>query len=177
MDEKTKEKYVELTIPNEEVKYIFRNKIRNWFREKVEERDRTKLFDGIINKDVEQVEKELADMLLETISFNDAYESIYHGFIAGVLTGMKGYIVKSNREGGRGRSDIFIKPVTRRKPAYVIEFKIAEKFDQLEKRAEDALLQIEQRGYARELQDDGYATVIKYGIAFLGKDCLVKMQE
>lgn len=177
MDEKTKEKYVELTIPNEEVKYIFRNKIRNWFREKVEERDRTKLFDGIINKDVEQVEKELADMLLETISFNDAYESFYHGFIAGVLTGMKGYIVKSNREGGRGRSDIFIKSVTRRKPAYVIEFKIAEKFDQLEKRAEDALLQIEQRGYARELQDDGYATVIKYGIAFLGKDCLVKMQE
>ena len=111
----------------------------------------------------------MADMLLETISFNDAYESFYHGFIAGVLTGMKGYIVKSNREGGRGRSDIFIKPVTRRKPAYVIEFKIAEKFDQLEKRAEDALLQIEQRGYARELQDDGYATVIKYGIAFLGK--------
>jgi hypothetical protein len=24
---------------------------------------------------------------------------------------------------------------------------------------------------------DGYATVIKYGIAFLGKDCLIKMKE
>ena len=64
-----------------------------------------------------------------------------------------------------------------RKPAYVIEFKIADKFNQLEKRAEDALLQIEEKGYARELQDDGYATVIKYGIAFMGKDCVVKMQE
>lgn len=59
----------------------------------------------------------------------------------------------------------------------MIEFKIADKFNQLEKRAEDALLQIEEKGYARELQDDGYATVIKYGIAFMGKDCVVKMQE
>ena len=56
-------------------------------------------------------------------------------------------------------------------------YKIADKFNQLEKRAEDALLQIEEKGYARELQDDGYATVIKYGIAFMGKDCVVKMQE
>ena len=33
-----------------------------------------------------------------------------------------------NREGGTGRSDLFVKPVTRRKPAYVLEFKVAEKF-------------------------------------------------
>ena len=90
---------------------------------------------------------------------------------------MKGYIVKSNREGGRGRSDNFIKPVTRRKPAYVIEFKIAKKFNQLEKKADEALKQIQDRGYVLELQDDGYETVVKYGIAFLGKDCRVKMQE
>lgn len=177
MDEKTKQLYVELAIPNEEVKYIFRNKILTWFHEKVEERDRTRLFTAIINKDAETVEEELSEMLLETISFNDAYESFYHGFIAGVLSGMKGYIVKSNREGGRGRSDIFIKPVTRRKPAYVIEFKIAKKFNQLEKKADEALEQIEDRGYVLELQDDGYETVVKYGIAFLGKDCRVKMQE
>ena len=177
MDESTNDQHVELAIPNEEVRYIFRNKVRNWFREKVEERDRTRLFDAIVNKDPEQFEAELADMLMETISFNDAYESFYHGFILGILTGMDKYLIKSNREGGRGRSDIIVKSVTRRKPAYVIEFKIADKFNQLEKRAEDALLQIEEKGYARELQDDGYATVIKYGIAFMGKDCVVKMQE
>lgn len=177
MDERTHQQFVKLTIPNEEVRYIFRNKILTWFQEKIEERDRTRLFNAIINKAPKTVEEELEDMLLETISFNDAYESFYHGFIAGVLTGMKGYMVKSNREGGKGRSDIFIKPVTRRKAAYVIEFKIAEKFNQLEKRADDALQQIEERGYVRELNDDGYETVIRYGISFLGKDCMVKMAE
>ncbi|MDE6251057.1 MAG: ATP-binding protein [Lachnospiraceae bacterium] len=177
MDEGTKQQYVELAIPNEEVRYIFRNKVLTWFHEKVDETDRTGLFTAIINKDVQKMEEELSDMLLETISFNDAYESFYHGFIAGVLTGMKGYIVKSNREGGRGRSDIFIKPLTRRKAAFVIEFKIAEKFDELDRRAGDALKQIEERGYARELNDDGYGQVIRYGIAFHGKDCLVKLGE
>ena len=107
--------------------------------------------------------------------FNDAYESFYHGFLAGILSGMKGYIVKSNREGGTGRSDLFVKPVTRRKPAYVLEFKVADKFKQLDSKADEALQQIEERGYVRELEDDGYEVVYRYGIAFCGKDCIVKL--
>lgn len=67
--------------------------------------------------------------------------------------------------------------MTRRKPAYVIEFKVAEKFNQLNKAADKALKQIEDRGYVRELEDDGYATVYRYGIAFCGKDCVVKLAE
>ena len=177
IDDRTKQLYVELTIPNEEVKYIFRTKILGWFDEKVKARNRSKLFTALVNLDVETVEEEIVDMLLETISFNDAYESFYHGFLAGILSGMKGYIVKSNREGGTGRSDLFVKPVTRRKPAYVLEFKVAEKFNQLDSKADEALQQIEDRGYARELEDDGYAVVYRYGIAFCGKDCLVKLGE
>jgi hypothetical protein len=176
MDEKDN-RYATLALPNREVKYIFRTKILSWFQEKVKEKDLTRLYTALINKDVPVFEEELSEMLLETISFNDAYESFYHGFVAGVLSGMKGYITKSNREGGTGRSDLFIKPVTRRKPAYVIEFKIANKFSELDKRADDALQQIEDRKYVQELNDDGYATVIKYGIAFFGKDCLIKMKE
>ena len=72
---------------------------------------------------------------------------------------------------------MFVKPVTRRKPAYVLEFKVAEKFNQLDKAADEALAQIEDRGYVKELEDDGYATVYRYGIAFCGKDCLVKLGE
>ena len=177
MDDRTKQIYVELTIPNEEVKYIFRTKVLGWFDEKVKARDRSKLFTALVNLDVETVEEEVVDMLLETISFNDAYESFYHGFLAGILSGMKGYIVKSNREGGTGRSDLFVKPVTRRKPAYVLEFKVADKFNQLDKAADEALAQIEDRGYVKELEDDGYATVYRYGIAFCGKDCMVKLAD
>ena len=57
----------------------------------------------------------------------------------------------------------------------MLEFKVADKFSQLEEKAEEALRQIEERQYAKELEDDGYATVYRYGIAFCGKDCLVKL--
>ncbi|MBO5302941.1 MAG: AAA family ATPase [Lachnospiraceae bacterium] len=168
---------MELKIPNREVKYIFRNKVRTWFNEKVKARDRSKLFTALIELDAETVEEEIADMLLETISFNDAYESFYHGFLAGILSGMKGYRVKSNREGGSGRSDLFIVPVSRRKSAYVLEFKVADKIQKLEDAADKALAQIEEKNYVRELEDDGYSTVYRYGIAFCGKDCLVKLLQ
>ena len=177
MDVETKQRYVELKIPNEEVKYIFRNKVLGWFQETINRKDLSVLYQALIRQDPATLEQELTELLMKTISFNDAYENFYHGFIAGVLSGMNGYTVKSNREGGRGRSDLYIKPVTRKKPAYVIEFKIAGKFSEMEAKAEDALEQIEDRNYCQELFDDGYGTVICYGISFFGKDCLVKMKE
>lgn len=165
--------YMTLSIPNREVKYIFRTKVLDWFAEKVKEKDRTVLFEALIHQDVQTVKAQIADMLLETISFNDAYESYYHGFLAGIFSGMQGYVTKSNREGGSGRSDLFIRPVSRSKAAYVLEFKISKKYSGLEKKADEALRQIADKGYAKELHDDGYEKVIRYGIAFFGKDCAV----
>lgn len=110
----------------------------------------------------------------EDITYDEVYKTMDNLWNFMYFTG---YIVKSNREGGTGRSDLFIKPVTRRKPAYVLEFKVADKFNRLDATANKALKQIEDRGYPRELEDDGYATVYRYGIAFCGKDCLVKLAE
>ena len=177
MDENTQENFVELAIPNLEVKYIFRTKILKWFNEKIKLCDMTKMFDAIINKDVELFEIELNKLLLDTISFNDAYENFYHGFLAGVLSNMKGYIVKSNREGGTGRSDLFIKSVSRRGIAIVVEFKIANNIDDLEKKADEAIEQIEDRKYDMELRSEGYKNIFKYGIAFYKKDCLIKIKD
>ncbi len=168
---------MELAIPNREVKYIFRRKILSWFEEKVKEKDRTRLFQAVAECDAETMEEEITQMLLETISFNDAYESFYHGFLAGIFSGMKGYTVKSNRESGHGRSDLFIAPVTRRKAAFVLEFKIADSIRALEPKAKEAIQQIKERKYIRELNDDGYETVHKYGMAFFGKDCYVVWEE
>ena len=176
MDENTQENFVELAIPNLEVKYIFRTKILKWFNEKIKLCDMTKMFNAIINKNVELFEIELNKLLLDTISFNDAYENFYHGFLAGVLSNMKGYIVKSNREGGTGRSDLFIKSVSRRGIAIVVEFKIANNIDDLEKKADEAIEQIEDRKYDMELRSEGYKNIFKYGIAFYKKDCLIKIK-
>ena len=161
MDEDTQEKFVELAIPNLEVKYIFRTKILKWFNEQIKLYDMTKMFNAIVNKNPELFEVELNNLLLDTISFNDAYENFYHGFLAGVLSNMKGYIVKSNREGGSGRSDLFIKSVSRRGIAIVIEFKIANDIDDLEKKADEAIEQIEDRRYDMELRSEGYKNILK----------------
>lgn len=67
----------------------------------------TRMFNAIVNKKPEVFEVELNNLLLDTISFNDAYENFYHGFLARVISNMKVYIVKSNREGGTGRNDSF----------------------------------------------------------------------
>ena len=177
MDENTQENFVELAIPNLEVKYIFRTKILKWFNEQIKLYDMTKMFNAIVNKEPELFEVELNNLLLDTISFNDAYENFYHGFLAGVLSNMKGYIVKSNREGGTGRSDLFIKSVSRRGIAIVIEFKIANDIDDLEKKADEAIEQIEDRRYEMELRSEGYKNIFKYGIAFYKKDCLIKIKD
>lgn len=177
LDERTKTHYAELAIPNEEVKCIFRRKILSWFDEGIKKKDRTRLLQAVVDGDAQTMEEELAQLLLETISFNDAYESFYHGFLAGVLSGMKGYMVKSNREGGYGRSDLFISPVTRRKAAFVLEFKIAKNLRQLDEKALEAIRQIKDRKYMQELYDNGYEIVHKYGIAFFVKDCHVVYEE
>lgn len=175
--EKDDEHYVEMCIPNREVKYIFRTKVLGWFDEKVKAYDRSRLFTALTGLDAEVFQEELTNLLQSTISFHDAYENFYHGFLAGILTGMDAYSVKSNREGGNGRSDLFIRPVSRLKPAFVLEFKVAGKIRQLDEKADEALRQIEEKGYARELEDADYAIVHRYGIAFCAKDCLVKLQQ
>ena len=72
---------------------------------------------------------------------------------------------------------MFIKSVSKRGVAIVIEFKIAKDIDDLEKRAEDALNQIKEKGYDMELKSEWYKNIIRYGISFCEKDCLVRVED
>ncbi|MBW6409670.1 AAA family ATPase [Clostridium weizhouense] len=169
--------YISLKIPNKEVKYIFKNKILKWFHDKVKVKDLSKMYEALLNRDVETFQKELNNMLIQTISFNDAYENFYHGFVLGVLANMHDYIIKSNREGGKGRSDIYIKSLSIFKPAVIIELKVCDKPKEIFKKCDEALEQIERNKYDLELIDEGYEDIIKYGISFYRKDCIIKLKE
>ena len=177
MDENTQEKFVELAIPNLEVKYIFRTKILKWFNEKIKSEDLSILYTSIINGEVDVFQKEVNRLLKMTISFNDAYENFYHGFMIGLLSHMDGYIVKSNRETGDGRCDIYIKPLSIFDKAVIIEMKVCDKPKELFTKPQDALQQIEDMKYAYELNESGYEDIIKYGMAFYRKDCIIKIKE
>ena len=121
--------------------------------------------------------KKLNKLLRETISFNYAYENFYHGFVVGVLSNMDDYIVKSNRESGDGRSDIFIKSVSIFDPAVIIELKVCDNPKDIFKMSDKALEQIEEKRYEDELKQEGYENIIKYGISFYRKDCIIKLQK
>lgn len=135
------------------------------------------LHNAFVEKDAVTVEEELTDIMMETISFMDEQESYYHGLVAGLLTGIKGYITKSNRESGKGRSDLVVKPVSRRREAFIIEFKVAKRLAELGAKTDEALKQIVDREYDRELLDDNYNLISHYGIAFCGKECAVKVES
>ena len=63
MDENTQETFVELAIPNLEVKYIFRTEILKWFNEQIKLYDMTRMFNAIVNKNPEIFEVELNNLL------------------------------------------------------------------------------------------------------------------
>ena len=169
--------YFELTIPNKEIQYIYERQISEWFDERVQETDMTSLYRAVLEQDIETFMDEISELLAESISFMDSYENFYHGFLTGVLRGIKGYVAKSNRESGNGRGDIFLRPRSIRKPAIIIEVKVADEARYLEKECEDALIQIVKKQYDAELIREGFTQIIKYGIAFYRKDCVIKVLE
>lgn len=70
---------------------------------------------------------------INTISYFDHAESVYHGLMAGLLTNIGGYRVKSNHESGNGRPDIVMQaPNIRKGRMIILELKLAESIGDLE---------------------------------------------
>lgn len=165
---------VEMAIPNSEVRYIYKNTVLRWFEERTKEKELSPLYESILNGDCDTMAQILSDNLMETISFYNYQESYYHGFLAGMLKNIGNYIVLSNRESGNGRPDILLKYPSVRGKAVIIEIKIARTYQELERRCDEALKQIEDQKYEEVLRQEGYSDILKYGIAFYRKECMVK---
>ncbi|MCM1132206.1 MAG: ATP-binding protein [Ruminococcus flavefaciens] len=166
--------YLTMVIPNVEVKSIYQRTIMQWFKEKTVADSRSELFNALISEDIETIEDTICDWLDETISFHDERENYYHGFLTGLLSGFKGYTLKSNRESGDGRPDLMLLERRRHKLAVIIEIKATKEFTKLEYWCDEALKQINDNRYETELINDGYQKIIKYGVAFCKKSCKVK---
>lgn len=162
-----------IRIPNEEVHYFFeRDFIRN-FLGSVDNFDRTLSY--LLEGDFDNFTYELENIMLNSVScfdFNsNSKESHYHVFILGMLLGLRRrYYIHSNREGGRGRYDLVVEPMDKRKNGLVIEFKVAKEKEELEKASEEALAQIEEKRYYEGLRDRGVERIILVGISFYQRD-------
>jgi len=168
-------KVLYLSVPNLELQYLYETKIQEWFKETIKEKNLDILFDAVINGNVEVFQNELAKLLTISISFMDNAENFYHGFMVGILSRINGYIVKSNRESGNGRSDIVVYSANGiNNMAIIIEIKTAKKFNEMPAECDKALKQIEENNYAAYWEEEGYPDILKYGIAFYKKRCEIK---
>ena len=162
-----------LTIPNAEVKEIFRSTIQKWFKDSSQTWNRQAMFQALWAGNSETLTKEIGKLLRKTISYHDYKEDFYHAFLAGILASFH-YSVESNREHGEGRSDIVVYDEENSR-VVIFEAKVAKSPDELPAACEAALQQIEARQYAEDFRDE-YDETLCYGIAFYKKRCLVKMK-
>lgn len=170
----------ELAIPNKEVRELFIDLVKDWFKETTRaDWSRIEKFCMAFPKgDVTRIGEMLHDYLWDSISVRDTAvrknrkENFYHGMLLGLLQSQGNWLIQSNAELGEGYSDISI--CTSEKIGIIIELKYAEDGN-LEKGCEEALKQIEEKKYAAGLKWKGMKKIIKYGIAFCEKECMVVM--
>ena len=169
-----------LWIPNGEIRKLFYELVEDWFRE-VTRSDTSKISRfcaAFPAGDAAAIQEMLGDYLWDSISVRDTAvrrnmkENFYHGMLLGLLQNQDNWLVKSNAETGEGYSDISIQTPDR--TGIVIELKYADDGN-LEKACGEALGQIEEKKYAEGLKRRGTKKIIKYGIAFYEKECMVVM--
>lgn len=173
------EMYCNLSIPNMEVNYLYRQIILGWFKESINNDEFNIMLKSLVTGDIETFEEIFSDYVMKSSSFfdisGDESEKVYHSFVLGILVALNDkYEVKSNRESGYGRYDIMIIPRDKEKLATIIEFKKVRKNETLEEAADKALKQIEEKRYKAELEDMEIKSIQELGIAFEGKKVLVK---
>ena len=169
----------ELVIPNREIRWIFVQQIREWFRkESVKDTEKLERFCRAFQEnDTAAIEKGFNDYLWNTISIRDTSvrkemkENFYHGILLGLLAYMDGWLVKSNAESGEGYSDISIE-IRQHEIGIVIELKYAED-GAFEAGCQEALRQIHEKEYESALIKNGLHTIYRYGIACYKKRCKV----
>ena len=162
---------VALMIPNAEIKEIFETTVIKWFDDSAKKWNRSALFDAVWNGDSDGITKEMNTLLRRTISYHDYREDFYHAFLTGIFTGA-GYMVDSNKEHGKGRSDVVVYDSINGRVA-IFEAKYTKVLTNLEAECDIALQQIDDRMYAKEYEDD-YDQILCYGISFFKKRCMVK---
>jgi hypothetical protein len=170
-----------LTIPNREVRRVYTSTFREWMTDRMGSEsavDRMKR--ALLSGDAEVLEEELSAFTGSVLSYHDLAgrqgvaprpEQVYHAFVIGLLATLEPeYEVRSNRESGKGRPDVMLRPKQAGKPGVVLELKVAKAGKRtLEQALAEGLAQIQAQDYASELRAAGASPVHGFSVAFDGK--------
>ena len=166
--EKIDEDIYSLKLPNMEVKKLFKKEFINvhfgigLFRKTMEALKSLKF------NDFEKYFQEI--MLKSTSNWDTSKEAFYHGLSLGMLSYLDNdYYVTSNFEAGFGRYDVVLEPKNKNNRAFILEFKVTDDENKLEKLSEEAIKQIEEKKYEVNLKARKIENITFVGIAFYGK--------
>ena len=187
-----------LRIPNKEIQSLFKGLfVDAIFRESS---NVGSLVQALITKNISQVIKSLEDVVINAISFYeiknkeaqnsdknlrlclnnhsrskellDYWKNPYQALLGGFLYALDDYyIMDPNMESGYGRADIILIPRNKSWAGYILELKRANTND-IEKEAERAFNQIEDKKYETLLKKNGVKDIVKIGIVFDGKKAI-----
>ena len=204
-----KEEYIlyNLSIPNREVKSLYKNIIENWFKNTITKYNYDIMINSLLTGDIKIFSKILKQFVLKSISYFDVGgyegEKVYHAFVLGMLISLNdSHEVLSNRESGTKKGNpthihslgTFEKPNTRfglsqhdvmiipkdvSKLGIVIEFKKLDPDDgeTLEETADEALKQISDKKYTNTLEARGITNIKEIAIVFKGKEIYIKEKK
>jgi len=156
-------------MPNLELQSVWREFILEFVVE-VPGTDLRNIFKNIKNTD--DFSNQLKDFINYRLSYFDTDknepEKIYHIFLFGMALGAK-FKCTSNKESGFGRYDLLIEGDTFNA---VLEFKKSDNITELEKKADEALNQIDKQKYYIVIKND--KPIYKIGVACFKSECMVK---
>ncbi len=168
-----------LLIPNKEIKSVFKKEIIDNISNNTNSSVIRNFHLALKTNNKDILEETLHQYLLNSVSiFDTNKENFYHGMMLGLLAVMSDeYLITSNRESGEGRFDVQLKPINNHYPGIIIEFKALDNADEkaLEKSAEQAIKQIQNKNYTSELKANNINDIQIYGIAFCKKKVAVKI--
>lgn len=164
----------EVAVPNKEISFVYNREVLAKLRDIIPQSTSVYIQEALYTGNVSQLQEKLQKLLMQSVSYYDTMgENFYHGLTLGLCAVMdSSYRIVSNREAGDGRYDICMHPKKGNLPGIIIEFKAAKNAseDDLKKLSQKALRQIDDRHYASEFSDGDVSSVLKYGIAFSGKN-------
>ena len=180
------DQFYKLALTNKEVKNMFRDMIKTWFRK--QNTACNGFIQALMLNDVVKMNRFMNRISENMFSYFDVGnggsryvepEKFYHGFVLGLIVDLEGkYHIRSNRESGFGRYDVMLEPVNKNDLAFIFEFKVLDP-DYNEKTLDDslqsALRQIHEKNYDAELIARGVPKdkIRHYGFAFEGKTVLI----